>query len=204
MRRGARPSTGCPGNHETAISPGHSEFRQRGTAGVGGPVSRRGVPHRAEGPAPVGPRGSVHSWLTSWVAPVSRGLEYREDKYEQLRFRKIGFKPVVVSLEKTVRVGGATGAAVSDHGEAGGQGNAATGGATTLPGRGLPGPGAAQLLHGGDPNVTHEPAEGECTLDADPGRIELQVDRKVVRKLKVTDAPQTLTFEVPSPNGMRN
>jgi hypothetical protein len=42
--------------------------------------------------------------------------------------------------------------------------------------------------------------EGECTLDAEPGEIELSIDRKVVRKLRVTEAPQTVTFEVTAPD----
>jgi hypothetical protein len=48
----------------------------------------------------------------------------------------------------------------------------------------------------GDMKTTHEPAEGECTLDADPGSVDLNIDGKVVRTLRVEGAAQTVTLEV--------
>jgi hypothetical protein len=118
-----------------------------------------------------------------------------EEDHEQLRLRKIGFKPVVVPLEETVRVVLRERRALLT---------------VKLVDKGTRQPvvermyrveayqGAERLSYctAGDMTLTHEPAEGECTLDADPGQIELMIDRKVVHKVKVTGAPQTLTFEV--------
>lgn len=118
-----------------------------------------------------------------------------ERKYEQLRFRKIGFKPVMVPLAKTAWVQLRERRALIT---------------VKLVEKGTQQPAVQRLYRveayrgterisyctAGDVTVTHESAAGECTLDADPGRLELQVDRKVMRKLRVTDAPQTLTFEV--------
>ncbi len=126
-----------------------------------------------------------------------------EDKYEQLRFRKMGFKPIVVPLAKTAWVQLRERRALIT---------------VKLVEKGTQKP-AAQRLYSveayrgterlsycmaGDATLTHEPAEGECTLDAEPGQIELRVERKVVRKLRVTDAPQTLTFEVTPPEATTN
>lgn len=38
----------------------------------------------------------------------------------------------------------------------------------------------------GNPDVTHEPAVGECSLDAEPGAVELRLDNKVITTLHVT------------------
>jgi hypothetical protein len=48
----------------------------------------------------------------------------------------------------------------------------------------------------GTVTLTHEPTDGECTLDADPGKVELRVEGGPIRKIKVTAAPQEVTLEV--------
>ncbi|HEX8700199.1 MAG TPA: hypothetical protein VF815_15240 [Myxococcaceae bacterium] len=125
-----------------------------------------------------------------------------EDKYEQLRFRKIGFKPVMVPLAKTAWVQLRERRTLIT---------------VKLVDTGTKQPAVQRLYRveayrgnerisyctAGDPKLTHEPAEGECTLDAEPGQLELKVDLKVVRKLRITNAPQTLTFEVPPTEGIR-
>jgi hypothetical protein len=126
-----------------------------------------------------------------------------ERKYEQLRFRKIGFKPVMVPLEKTAWVQLRERRALIT---------------VKLVEKGTQQPAVQRLYRveayrgterlsyctAGEAKLTHEPAEGECTLDAEPGEIELKIDLKVVRKLKVKDAPLTLTFEVTPPEVVKN
>lgn len=48
----------------------------------------------------------------------------------------------------------------------------------------------------GDPATTHEPAPGECSLDAEPGAIELRIDDVPVQRLRVTAAPQSVRVKV--------
>jgi hypothetical protein len=48
----------------------------------------------------------------------------------------------------------------------------------------------------GDMATTHEAAEGQCVLDADPGLVQLRLEQKPVRTLKVSTAPQEVTIPV--------
>ena len=124
-----------------------------------------------------------------------------EDKHQELRFRKIGFTPLMVPREKTAWVVLREQRALLT---------------VKLVDKATKQPAVARLYRveayrgterlsyctAGDPKLTHESAAGECTLDAEPGELELRLEGKPVRKLQVTGAPRTLTFEVtPSPPG---
>lgn len=44
----------------------------------------------------------------------------------------------------------------------------------------------------GNPDVTHEPAVGECSLDAEPGDVELRLENRLITTLQVTNAPMAV------------
>lgn len=114
----------------------------------------------------------------------------------ELRFRKMGFNPIVVPIAETARV------VLRER---------RTLVTVKLVDKATKQPALARLyrvevLRGterisyctaGDTKLTHEPAEGECTLDVEPGDVDLSIDGKVVRTLKITRAPLTLTLEAP-------
>lgn len=51
----------------------------------------------------------------------------------------------------------------------------------------------------GEARLTHEPNEGECTLDAEPGTVELRVDGVPLKTLSVTAAPQAVQLRLAPP-----
>ncbi|WP_257449217.1 carboxypeptidase-like regulatory domain-containing protein [Archangium lipolyticum] len=116
---------------------------------------------------------------------------------EQFRFRKMGFKPVFVPAGETAKVvlrERRTLVKVKLLDEK-----------TKQPAGGLyrvaayRGGERLSFCTAGDVEVTHEPAVGECTLDAEPGPVELRVEGKPVRRLEVAVAPQEVSLEVAPP-----
>lgn len=113
---------------------------------------------------------------------------------ERFRFRKLGFKPVFVPVGEMAKVvlrerRTLVKVKLLDK-------------KTKQPARGLYrvaaylGGERLSFCSAGDVEVTHEPAVGECTLDAEPGTVELRVDGAPVRSLEVAHTPREVTLEL--------
>jgi len=115
---------------------------------------------------------------------------------EKFRFRKIGFKPILVpagELAKVVLRERRTMVTVKLLDVKTKQPSGDTYRINAYRGDEL-----LSYCSAGDVTLTHEPTAAECTLDADPGKVELRVEGAPVRKIiKVDAAPQVVTLEVP-------
>ncbi|MFY0567331.1 hypothetical protein ACN28E_26375 [Archangium lansingense] len=117
-----------------------------------------------------------------------------EVPHERFRFRKMGFKPLFVPEGETAKVVLRERRALVKVKLLDKKTKQPVGGlyrvAAYLGGERL------SFCSAGDVEVTHEPAVGECTLDVEPGLVELHVDGKPVSNLKMASAPREVSLEV--------
>jgi hypothetical protein len=122
-------------------------------------------------------------------------LRLRHDRDSTVRVRKIGFKPVTLDADKLVKIILTEKRPLVTVKVVDPQTRQPARYASVALWRGNE---RLSYCTAGDPTITHEPNPGECTLDAEPGELELRVYQSK-RTLKIGASDSSLTIEEQEP-----